>query len=123
MGDRGLRPPFPFNSQRIHKLQSTSARPPPDLGGESYLSFFSESGSKGFDVAMKSFRPSGSVRSRPLMRFKPFFARYPVTTISVPIGNESLLNPLRNIAFGAPASISQLVIVPSGFFTSMVIQL
>ena len=54
------------------------------------------SGASGAEDARNSFLPSGSVRSRPLARCFPFLAGYPLTTISVPSGRESLLKPRRN---------------------------
>ena len=54
------------------------------------------------DEPTNIFVPSGNVTFRPLAMFFPFLARYPSTTISVPIGMEFLFQPRRNIAFGAP---------------------
>src|ERR1041384_6070558 len=79
------------------------------------------SGASGADDARNNFVPSGRVRSLPLARCLPFFAGYPLTTISVPTGRESLLKPRRNKAFGAPASTSQVSGLPSEFLISIVI--
>ena len=59
----------------------------------------------------------------PLALISPDFARYPRTVITVPTGRESLVKPRRYREFGAPASISQVSVVPSSASTSMVNQL
>ena len=68
---------------------------------------------------MNNFFPSGSVRSPPLALFDPSLARNPWTTIAVPAATDVLFQPRRSSAFGAPPSIIQLTILPSGPLTSM----
>src|SRR6266853_134137 len=65
-----------------------------------------------------NFLPSLNVISRPFARFAPSLAWYPSIRISVPGSSDALVQPRRRRAFGAPASTSQLVTVPSVPFTS-----
>src|SRR5204863_2807790 len=66
--------------------------------------------------------PSDRIRSAPLARLAPFFARNPSTVISVPGSSDCLVNPRRTSVFGVPLSIIHSVVVPSAFFTATWIQ-
>ena len=70
------------------------------------------------DEPRKRRRPSGRIKSAPLARRAPFFARKPSTVISVPSFSDALVKPRRTRVFGVPPSIIHLLTVPSGFFTS-----
>src|SRR5690349_15652887 len=74
------------------------------------------------DEPRNSRLPSARIRSAPLARLAPFFARYPSTVISVPGSSDCLVNPRRTSVFGVPLSIIHSVVVPSAFFTLIWIQ-
>src|SRR5262245_47581276 len=74
------------------------------------------------DEPTNKFRPSVNVMMLPLALLAPSFAWNPSTRISVPAGNEFLVQPRRSSALGAAASIIQLVSLPSSPLTSMWIQ-
>src|SRR5215831_20904273 len=65
------------------------------------------------------FLPSGNWMSRELARNEPSFAWNATTFTFVPVGSESLFQPLRNNTDGDPPSIFHRTTVPSGCATSM----
>ena len=58
--------------------------------------------------------PSGNWRSRELARNEPSFAWKPTTLTFVPVGSESLFQPLRNNTDGDPPSIFHRTTEPLG---------
>jgi hypothetical protein len=74
------------------------------------------------DEPRNTFRPSAKVTSRPFALRDPSFAWKPSTTISSPGVSAPFVRPRRYSTFGVPASIPQRSTLPSGFFTSMRIQ-
>jgi len=62
---------------------------------------------------MNKREPSGRIKSRPLARFAPFFARKPMIVISVPALTASRVKPRRSSVFGVAPSIIHAVVLPS----------
>ena len=70
------------------------------------------------ELPRKKSRPSWNVTVCPLATRRPFFARKPLMTTSEPTGKLVLRRPRLRRVIARSSFDAQLVIDPSGFFTS-----